>query len=194
MQERLSEHRFKHTLSVRDTALKILDTNLEQLSLENQKQIISKESFVEKLETASLLHDSCKELKNEELLKLANFYGIKIYPEDEASPNLLHARVGAKWVEDEFEIIDPYIIKAIEEHTLGGEEMFLSSNILFLSDMIEPQRKASKDLEEIREQVYSNNDLDASLFFAMNKKIIHILEKGHRLHPLAIQARNNLIA
>ena len=72
--------------------------------------------------------------------------------------------------------------------------MFLSSKILFLADMVEPKRKASKDLEEIRDKIYRSQDLDASLFFAMNKKIIHILEKGHRLHPLAIQARNNLIA
>lgn len=193
IRERVSERRFAHILSVKDTTTKIFEAIYPNLKLEDKKQVISKDEFKQKLRLASILHDSCKELKNEEQIQLAQFYLIKIFPEDIDSPNLLHARVGAKWIEDQYDILDPYILKAVEEHTLGGINMFLSSKILFLADMIEPSRKSSNDLEKLRSMIYKDGLLDESLLFAMDRKISYVIEKGQKIHPLAIQARNSLI-
>ncbi len=193
MKERLSEHRFKHTDSVKNTTLRIFDSIKDKLQLEDQKQIITEDSFRERLKLAAILHDCCKELSNEDQIELANFYSIEIHKEDKEAPNLLHARVGAKWVEEEYEILDPQILKAIEDHTLGSENMLLSSKILFLADMIEPERRASKDLEEIRSLVYSQASLDEALLLAMEKKIIYVINKGLKVHPLAIKARNSFL-
>lgn len=193
IKKRVSEHRFRHILSVKDTALKIFDSIQDCLSKEDLKQIISTESFKDKLKIASILHDSCKELKNEEQIQLAQFYGITVFNEDKDSPNLLHARVGARWAEEEYEILDPYILKAIEEHTLGGENMLLSSKILFLADLIEPLRKSYPELEKIRKMIYEEKKLDESLLLAMNNKISYVIAKQQKIHPLAVQARNKLI-
>jgi predicted HD superfamily hydrolase involved in NAD metabolism len=193
IKDRVSEHRFKHILSVRDTAVKIFNAIQNKLELQDKKQVINNDDFSNKLKLAAILHDSCKELKNEELLELAAFYSIKIFKEDLNCPNLLHARVGAKWIEDQYDIMDPYVLKAVEEHTLGGVDMFLSSKILFLADMIEPLRTSSQDLEELRHMVYQEALIKESLIFAMDRKISYVINKGQKIHPLAIEARNSLI-
>lgn len=184
LKDRLSEYRFKHTESVVKTALSF--TQAYELDKEMQ----------EKIELAAWLHDCCKELKTEELAILAKFYGIKIHELDMEEPNLLHARVGAKWCEDEYEIYDAYVLKAIEEHTLGGKNMLVSSKILFLADMLEPGRdknKTSKDLEELRSMIQNKVNLDEVLLKAFDVKIKYILSKKQALHPLSIESRNNLL-
>ena len=190
---RVSEKRFTHIQSVRSTALKIFEAVKDRLELKEKKQVINDEEFKLKLELAALLHDACKELYNEEQLKLADFYGIKIHEEDQDCPNLLHARVGAKWAQEEYEILDPYILKAVEEHTLGGVDMLLSSKILFLADMIEPLRKESEDLKTLRGMIYEDGKLDESLVFAMDRKISYVMAKSQKIHPIAIKARNSLL-
>lgn len=193
VEQRLSSKRFSHTLSVEETAIKIFDSVKDALSPKDTKQIISSENFKEKLRLAAVLHDSCKELKSEEQLQLAEFYSIKIYLEDKDFPNLLHARVAAKWIEDQYGIIDPYIIKAVEEHTLAGVDMFLSSKIIFLADMIEPLRKSSDDLETLRSMIYQEARLDDALIYAIDRKISYQILEAKKIHPLAITARNSLL-
>ena len=64
LKQRLSEHRYQHTQSVVETAIKFA----QAYKLSNEE--------IKKLELAAWLHDCCKELKNEELLQLAEFYQI----------------------------------------------------------------------------------------------------------------------
>lgn len=192
LQLRLSKHRFKHTQSVALTALefaKAIDKNPQY-----SKQITPE--YLRKIEIAAWLHDCCKELNSEEQLSLAEFYGIEIYEEDRISPNTLHARVGAAWAEEEYEIYDPHILNAVRDHTLGSPQMLTSSKILYLADMLEPGRDArdkSPELEELRQVLLEENDLDKALLMAMNSKIKHVIEKNHTIHPLSIIARNKLI-
>jgi predicted HD superfamily hydrolase involved in NAD metabolism len=184
LKTRLSEHRYAHTESVVKTALEIGHKyNLDQ-------------STLTKIEIAAWLHDCCKELKNEELAILASFYKVPIYDLDRKYPNLLHARVGAHWVEDEYEIHDPYILKAIEEHTLAGKDMLISSKILFLADMLEPRRdqnKPSDTLNRLRKMISDREDIDRVLLEALNSKIDYMLKKNQALHPLSIEHRNVLL-
>jgi predicted HD superfamily hydrolase involved in NAD metabolism len=184
LKARLSNFRFGHTEAVVITALDIAKTyNVES-------------SLLIKIEIAAWLHDSCKELRNEELAILASFYKIPIYDLDRKYPNLLHARVGAHWVENEYEILDPYILKAIEEHTLAGRDMLISSKILFLADMLEPGRdreNPNKDLERLREMIANKEELNKVLLDAINSKIIYMLKKNKAIHPLSIENRNSLL-
>ena len=188
LEARLSEHRFNHTESVVQTAIDFAMIYQDQDSEINTK-------YIEKIELAAYLHDSCKELKNEELLTLAEFYKIKIFAEDRSCPNLLHARVGAAWVEEEFEICDPYILHAIRDHTFGSENMFLSSKILFLADMLEPKRKHQSQVnKELRTLIKEKTDINQVLLKAMNHKLGYVLNKNQILHPLGVTARNFLAA
>ncbi|MCE2929205.1 MAG: bis(5'-nucleosyl)-tetraphosphatase (symmetrical) YqeK [Candidatus Caenarcaniphilales bacterium] len=188
---RLSGHRFQHTLSVIETAEKIA------LAIKNQYPELNQD-YLNKIKLAALLHDCCKEVPNADMIQLANFYGLETDLADEHFPNLLHARVGAKYAEDHFEILDPFILKAIEQHTLGAPNMFLSAKILFLADMIEPSRDLDLTqpsyLSPIRELIYDKQALDKALLKAMNSKLNHTISKNQLVHPLSIEARNYLIA
>ena len=192
LQARLSSHRYEHTKSVVITALQF--TEAIKANLKYHTEITG--SFVQRVETAAWLHDCCKELKNDELLTLAEFYGIEIYDEDRQSPNTLHARVGAAWAEEEYDISDPYIINAIRDHTLGSVDMHNISKILYLADMLEASRDGkskSVELERLRKIILEEHDLDKALLEAMNSKIIYVIKKNQAIHPLSIIARNNLL-
>lgn len=184
LKKRLSEKRYQHTESVVKTALEIADNyDID-------------EKMCEKIEIAAWLHDSCKELKVEELAMLAKFQNIEIYDTDRRHPNLLHARVGAGWCEDEYEIADPYILKAIEEHTLAGKDMLISSQVLFLADMLEPNRdknKPSEELNELREMIKNKEPIKEVVLAALNSKIGYMLKKNQEIHPLSIEHRNALL-
>lgn len=213
LSKRVSEKRFKHTASVAETALKIAkhftNIDLEQISTEKLrpkvkaiKEILNTDDYIGKIELAAWLHDSCKEIPGMDLLKLAEFYKIKVFDEDLEFPNVLHARIGAAWAEEEYKIKDPHILHAIEEHTLGGNNMLLSSKILYLADMLEPNRDAglkAKDpelvtkLDQIRNYIFIENNLDKALIQAMNQKIIEVLEDNKVIHPLSVESRNSLV-
>ncbi|MDD9898483.1 MAG: bis(5'-nucleosyl)-tetraphosphatase (symmetrical) YqeK [Candidatus Melainabacteria bacterium] len=181
LKQRLSEHRYQHTQSVVETAIKFA----QAYKLSNEE--------IKKLELAAWLHDCCKELKNEELLQLAEFYQIEIYEEDELHPNILHARVGAAWVEEEYEIMDPEITYAVADHTLGSAEMSDVAKILFLADMLEPLRGDNEELTRLRNLVMAAEDLDSAVLDAMNSKIKYVMDKNQPVHPLSIIARNSLL-
>lgn len=199
IQNKLSEKRFTHTVSVLETALKYANLLKEKYSISD--------ADIEKLEAAALLHDICKELSSEEMLTTAEFYGIKIYAEDEAHPNVLHARVAKAYVEEEFEIYDPLVLAAIEEHTLGSANMSTISKILYLADFIEPLRdKKEKEAnttsgnpdketycDSIRKILEEELDLDKALIAAMDSKLAEVVSKGNPIHPLSVEARNALV-
>ncbi len=213
LSKRVSEKRFNHTASVAETALRIANhfanLDLEQNSNQNlrpkikaTKEILNTDDYIGKIEVAAWLHDSCKEIPGMDLLKLAEFYKIKVFDEDLEFPNVLHARIGAAWVEEEYGIKDPHILHAIEEHTLGGNNMLLSSKILYLADMLEPNRDAglktkdpelSTELDLIRNCIFIENDLDKALIQAMNQKIIEVLKENKLIHPLSVESRNCLV-
>ncbi len=186
LKSRLSEHRFRHTESVAKTAL------LFAQALRNNPDYKAEltDAYLHKIELAAWLHDCCKELKGTELLSLAEFYGIEIFKEDQLHPNILHARVGASWIEEEHEIYDPTVLLAVRDHTLGSPDMLTSSKILYLADMLEPTRNHCNELEQIRKLLTENYELNKALLKAMNFKIQEVIKENKAIHPLSIVARN----
>ncbi len=189
LKENLSAKRFAHVESVVKTSLLYAD----------QLGLVGKDK--ERLELAAWLHDVCKELKGDELLGLAKHYAIKIYDEDRASPNVLHARVGASFVEDKYEIFDPEVLAAIREHTLGTEKMSIISKILYLADFSEPNRDIKDKEKDPNAKTFCDparkaiaaGELDTALLSAMDSKLEFVIKKKAAIHPLAIDARNALL-
>jgi predicted HD superfamily hydrolase involved in NAD metabolism len=195
LKAKLSARRYAHTESVVKTALEFLA--VYDRSAETHDRV----------EIAAWLHDCVKELKNDEQVDLAKFYGIEVHPEDIASPNLLHARNSAAFAEETYEIVDPRILNAIREHTLGAPEMCLEAKILYLADMLEPGRDAaikaksdpnaseinySSELDSMRALALAGK-IDEALLAAMNSKITYVIRKNQPIHPLGVLARNYLL-
>ncbi len=197
LKTKLSPHRFAHTESVVITALEFLMQVEPNVSAELKSRV----------ELAAWLHDCAKELKNDEQVDLAKYYGIEIYPEDLLSPNLLHARNGAAIAEEKYEIMDPRVLSAIRDHTLGAIDMGLEAKILYLADMLEPGRDAaikaktnpganelsySRELDAMRATIAAGK-LNEALLMAMDSKISYVIRKRQPIHPLGVMARNSLI-
>lgn len=187
LKQLLSKHRYKHTESVVVTAIKYAE--IFELNEEDKK----------KIEIAAWSHDICKEFKNQELLDLAKYYGIEVHPEDKACPNLLHARVGAAYLEDKYDLYDPDILHPIRDHTLGHKQMSLLSKILYLADMLEPSRDQGLDehtlaeFNNMREIIVQGKDINEALLIAMNSKISYVISRNHPIHHLGVEARNALL-
>lgn len=179
LQASLSQKRFTHTKSVVDTAMNYAD--IFEIN----------ERDKERLELAAWLHDVCKELQGEEMINLAKHYDIKIYTEDEAAANVLHARVGAAFVEDKYDIYDPEVLATIREHTLGEVKMSTMSKILYLADFTEPLRGDFCD--DIRKLISDEKNLNKALLAAMDSKLALVLKKKHMIHPVSVEARNAIL-
>ncbi len=167
----LTDHRYTHSLGVVETAVKMA-------------KIFGADE--EKTEIAALLHDCAKQIPHTEQLKMCKEFEIPLDEVKEKELGLLHAELGAYLAEHEFGVADPEILDAIRYHTLGKEKMTTMEKILYLSDIIEPNRKEFEGLSELRKLCFEN--LDRALLFGFGLTIAHTNRKGHILHNQTIEA------
>ncbi|WP_027338629.1 bis(5'-nucleosyl)-tetraphosphatase (symmetrical) YqeK [Halonatronum saccharophilum] len=176
LSQMISEDRLKHTLGVRDTAIK-----LAKIHSVDQ----------EKARWAALLHDCAKGIPNNILLKKAEEFAIVIDDIYKKVPALLHGPVGAEIAKNKFRIEDEEILRAISCHTLGSEEMSQLDKVIFLADFIEPNRNCEA-IETLREKV-KGESLDKGVRMACENTIRYNLTLGRIIHPQTILTRNSLI-
>lgn len=167
----LTDHRYTHSLGVVETAVKMA-------------QIFGADE--EKTQIAALLHDCAKQIPHTEQLAMCKEFGIHLDEVKEKELGLLHAELGAYLAEHEFGITDTEILDAIRCHTLGKPDMSTMEKILYLSDIIEPNRKDFNGLSELRALCFE--DLDRALLFGFGLTIAHTERRGHILHSQTIEA------
>jgi len=172
---RLSPKRLQHSINVSKTA----DALAKQFGCNR-----------EKAKLAGLLHDLAREVPMNELLPRSQAFGIVVNDVEQAEPILLHAALAARIAEEEFGIRDAEILQAILMHTTGGIDMTILDKVIYIADVIEPQR-TFKGVDEIREM--ANSDLDKAMVVALDQSIHHIVKKGGLLHPATIAARNAIL-
>ena len=144
-----------------------------------------------KAEVAGLLHDCAKDLDYKTLEKVVLEYNIELDEIIRKIPKLLHPLVGAVIAKKEFNIQDPVILKAIKAHSTGAAQMSLLDKIIYLSDKIEPLRNMD-GVEEVRKM--AEIDLDRAVLMALDKGLLYLISKGSLIHPVSIEARNNILS
>ena len=167
----LTDHRYIHSLGVVETAVKMAQT----FGVD-----------VEKTEIAALLHDCAKQIPHNTQLEMCKEYGIPLDEVKEKELGLLHAELGAYLAEHDFGITDAEILDAIRYHTLGRKAMTDMEKILYLADIIEPNRKVFDGLSELRKLCFM--DLDRALLYGFGLTIAHTNRNGHILHNQTIEA------
>ncbi|MGL4655386.1 MAG: bis(5'-nucleosyl)-tetraphosphatase (symmetrical) YqeK [Sarcina sp.] len=175
LKENLSEKRYRHTLGVCETAIKLAKLY---------------DADEEKAKIAALGHDLAKELcidEQKELLKKNNF---EIGEIEEASPQILHGFVGSILLKDLFNVEDKEILDAIDFHSTGKKEMTTLEKIIYIADYIEPNRNYN-GVEHLRETTF--NDLDAGVLEGLDNTIKLVVEQRKVIHPLTLEARNYLV-
>lgn len=171
----LPKKRYEHSINVEFEAIKLA-------------QIYGCD--VEKARVAGIAHDFAKFYSSNDLIKIAQNYGIQIDEIQYNSPQLLHGQVASQICMDKYEVKDQDILNAIRYHTTGRKGMTLLEKIIFLADVIEPGRNFP-GINDIRE--LATRDIEGSLLLACNYTLIFITEQNFLIHPLTIEFRNSLL-
>lgn len=171
----ISGERLRHTVGVVDTAVKLARMY---------------GADIEKAETAAFFHDIARGYKPGEILKMCFEYKVAADEIEMAVPDLLHGKLGASIAREKYGINDMETLDAIRFHTTGRNKMSKLDKIIFISDMIEPNRNYP-GVEILRELALK--DLDRSVIEGLNLTIRFVLDRGRLIHPNSIEARNGLI-
>ena len=175
LREKLKKSRFDHSLSVRDTAVKMAKIY---------------NADVEKARMAGLVHDCAKYMSNEEILNIADQNNICIDEIARANPQLLHGSIAAIIAKNIMGIYDEEVLNAIKYHTTGKKNMNLLEKIIYISDYIEPLRDFP-GVDKLREKALV--DLNAAMLDAFNNTIEVVIARNQLLHIDTIEGRNYLI-
>lgn len=171
----LNEKRYRHSLGVRDMAIKMADI----YGVDRNRAAV-----------AGLLHDCARELSGDQLISIARKNSIIITKVEESLPVLLHAPVGAILANKKFHVDDEAILRSITLHTLGDCTMSLLDKIIFVADKIEPGRHY-QGVEQLRD--IARQDLDRALLRCLNAAARIALEREEPIHPRSINARNEIL-
>lgn len=133
----------------------------------------------EKALLAAALHDCAKYLPPDSPL-LRGF----VPPDGVPSP-VLHQYAGAFVAERELGITDGEILDAIRFHTSGRENMTPLETLIFLADLLEPERSFS-DVGRLRALFWQ--DLDECLYQSLSSQIEYLLSGGNPVYPLTERA------
>ena len=169
LKKELDRQRFEHTLGVEKTAV-----NMARIFGEDEEQAA----------LAGLLHDCAKCLSLSQMLKAAK--GEDTDPVMKESKALMHAVAGMCMARDVYDVKDEAVLSAIRWHTTGRGQMTNLEKIVYLADMIEPNRKPYPGLEPLRQLCMQ--DLDQAMHTALRMSYEHVMEQGKTLHPDTLAA------
>lgn len=161
LSDRLKKNRYRHTLGVAHTSACMA---------------MKYGCDIDSAYLAGLLHDVAKNLSEEDMLKAAKKYELKISSFEAKHPFILHGPVGACVARDDFDIENEDILNAICNHTTGRPDMSLLEKIVFIADYIEVGRDQAENLEFIRKLAFE--DIDACLVKILQDTLAYLENSG----------------
>lgn len=174
VRSQMPERRWIHTLGVMETSVKLA----ERFGADPVKA-----------ELAAILHDVCKYWRVDEQARMIRENGLPLDLLD-YDKELWHAHAGAWVALERYGVRDEEVLDAIRYHTSGRARMTLLDKVVCLADYMEPGRDfpGVHNIREIAE--YS---LEKALLAGFDGTIRFLLDKGKRIYPLTLAARNGLI-
>lgn len=167
----LSEKRYLHSIGVMKKAEKLA-----------KKYNVD----VDKAKLVGLAHDIAKEMSKEEILQYVQKNNIFVDEYEAENISLLHGKIGADFCKNKYDFSED-MQKAIEYHTTGNPKMDDLSKIILVADKTEEGR-TYVDFETIKQK--EEEGLNSILLYVLDNSIIHIIEKGKKMHPSTIITRN----
>ncbi len=142
-----------------------------------------------KARLAALLHD-CAKFAPQEQCRLCEEYKLDVEALKAVSLSIIHGPLGAEVAKREYGVEDKEVLSAIYYHTLCKENMTKLEKIIYLADKTEPGR-CYEGVEEIRAAARAG--LDEGVLACMEQSIRFVREKGKKLHPGVIAARESIL-
>ena len=169
VKKRLTAKRYHHTQGVRYTAA----------ALAMRYGVDIRAASV-----GGILHDCAKCLSEEKMISECRKHHIAISEAEEASPYLLHAKLGAWYSKEKYGIEDREILQAIRYHTTGRPGMSVLEKIIFTADYIEPGRKMIPNLPAVRQMTFCN--LDEAVCMILRDTLKYLKHSGKEIDPFSI--------
>lgn len=178
LQQRLKPRRFEHVLGVSETAAQLA----RAYGVDERKARL-----------AGLLHDWDKEYSDDEIRQRACDLGVEVDPFVlETMPRLLHGPTAAAELARAFPSIPADVLQAVALHTTAAVDMSDLDMIIYIADVIEPQRDFD-GLKELRGAV-GNVPLDTLFFMTFNHILLTLVERRRCLHPATVEVWNHYVA
>ena len=171
----MSEKRFQHVLGVEQAAIELA----QRFGADPIKAGL-----------AGLLHDYAKEVSDQEFLDLIDRYGLdpalKIW-----GNNVWHGLVGIYKIREDLGLEDTEILRAIEIHTVGANQMTLLAKIIYVADYIEYHR--SFPGVEVARQL-AEQSLNQAVAYETAHTVAHLVQRGIPIYPQTIETYNAFVA
>ena len=138
MAELLPEKRLTHCLGVERAAIELA----KRFGVD-----------AEKAGLAGLLHDYAKKLSDQEFLDLIDRYQLNPDLKNWGN-NVWHGMVGIYKIQEDLDLHDSEILRAIEIHTVGAGQMTNLDKVIYVADYIEHNRAFQEWMWRVRLQVH----------------------------------------
>ena len=171
---RMPERRYIHTIGVMETAIQLAERYDED---------------AKKAETVAILHDIAKYAEIEWMEQIVRDQNLDQRLLGWGS-ELLHGPVGAFIAESEFGITDEDMLNAIRFHTTGRAGMSKLEKILFVADMIEPNRNFD-GVERLRKKAQKN--LDKAVCACIRHTLSFLIDTKQAIYPVSIECYNDMM-
>ena len=174
LKEKLTEHRFVHSLNVADSAKELA-------------RIYGCDEAI--AYTTGLIHDVCKDTPAGLQLSYMLENGVELTEIEISTAKLYHAMCGSVYIQKEFGIENQDMINAVRYHTTGRKNMSLLEKIVFIADFISAERDYN-GVEIMREKAVRS--LDEAIVEGLGFTIKDLIDRGERfVHPDTIDAYND---
>jgi predicted HD superfamily hydrolase involved in NAD metabolism len=142
----------------------------------------------ERASLSALGHDLVRHLPGDELLALANRYGLAPDAVELAEPILVHGPVAARMLAQDYGVEDIAILDGVDCHTTARAGMAPVEQVLFIADKVEPHKlEREPRMAVVRSK--AERDLSDAVFEYLNWSIEKAVRKGWLLHPRTLEAR-----
>jgi len=178
LQSHLRGPRFRHTIGTANVAAILADRHGADI----------KDAVL-----AALLHDVGKRFSPDEMIKYAKKYNVAAPCREEIfkhNPALLHSYISAHIASSKFKVTKRAVIDAIAQHTLGGRNMAKLAKIIYVADLVAPDRRF-EGVRQLRRLAMRN--LELALRAAQKLKLNFVISKNVWLHPTAVLTWNETI-
>lgn len=168
--ERLSSKRYKHVKNVVAAAVSLAEIYDED---------------PEKAAMAAWLHDICKELPKEDLLRLLEQDAIIAKSTVQKPVPVWHGACAAVYAKQELGVTDEDVLSAVACHTTGKPNMTKLDKIIYLADLT----SAERDFDGVDTyRKLAKGSLDKAMLVALRDSIKHIKKAKKPLDEDTIKA------
>ena len=175
LRERLSDHRYTHSLGVMDAARALAERWGADAEI---------------AETAGLLHDITKEMPISEQIAMMERHGVSVDVYETRFEPPFHSISAACFLCYELGITDETVLSAVRWHSTAKPNMNVYEKIIYIADFIEPNRHYH-DVDFYRREAFS--DLDRTCYLGLKWNLMNLLQKDRPIHRASLDAYHDFL-